>query len=721
MVEALYKTEVDWTGAGNFSGANDDVSADVRRLSWGMGRDRASQLVGRSTAGVLEATLKNQTGKYNSFKRTSPLAGNILPKRKVRVLGGQWALDFDAAAEVVSFGNVHAGLAAMTLELRVKFTSLGSGSDIIGVATKGLYSVGLSGVEWEVNYRANVDRMDFIVVKDTSTSSEANVTNLSSFVTVGQWHTFRFMWNAVDLQAIYIDGVLRGSNVTPVASMQTTTATLKLGGNSGNANLGLPALVAEMRLWNTETESGMDERLDGDEAGLVGLWRIDEGEDSTISDGTANGNDGTITGATWERVFIEDMYAQAPLWTGYLVNIEPKPALGGAHEAVLRAEGPLSILNRTPVRVAPQTSILTGTAVGQVLDDAGWAAGDRDIAAGQTTMSRWWANSSALQALRDIEETEAGFLRESRAGEAVFEDRGTRMTSPHTTSQQTYSDAGADIGYKGIAQEDPWEEIYNVVRATVTPYTVGSLATLWTLAESGSSSPSIQPGATRTWWAEYPNPDSPSEDVGVDAWTTPVASTDYTANSAADGSGTDHTADLTVTVSKFPTSMKISITNNASVVVYLTLLQARGTPVSAGNRMTVSEEDATSQSTYGEKEYPIEAKFIPDTDEAQPYCEFVVSIYKDPIPVLTVSYVANRDSASLQDALAREVSDRVTVESDAATELGISEDFFIEAMRHVVEPGAIHQVMLELSPVAGYAGFWVMGTSALGVDTGLAY
>lgn len=59
----------------------------------------------------------------------------------------------------------------------------------------------------------------------------------------------------------------------------------------------------EIRFWNyarTEEEIArdMNVRLNGDEAGLVGYWRFDEGTGNVAGD-SAGSNDGTIYGATW--------------------------------------------------------------------------------------------------------------------------------------------------------------------------------------------------------------------------------------------------------------------------------------------------------------------------------------------------------------------------------------------------------------------------------------
>lgn len=413
------------------------------------------------------------------------------------------------------------------------------------------------------------------------------------------------------------------------------------------------------------------------------------------------------------------------MWQGFLDSIEPFPEKGGVHKALLRFIGPLGLITQRKVNVAMQTSIGTGAAVGKVLDEAGWPAADRSVDAGQVTMNRWWTGGqvTALTALREIEETEPGHVREKKDGKIAFENRHFRMTSPQTTSQATFSDAAAStLKYTDIVQQDPLREIYNIIEAEIRRYTVGALATLWTLAESGANSPSITPGVSRDFWASFPNPDSATDAVAVDAWTTPVATTDFTGNSAADGTGTNLTSDIAVAVSKFDTAMKITLTNNGTSTAFITLLQARGTPVSVSDPVKAKSEDATSKTKYGERTYPVPGRWIPSYGQAFDYTGFIKGIYKDPVPVLSIIVSANRSTTHLEKVRDLDISQRITLTATGKAGLGINEDFFIEAERHSVrDAGKTHSVTYDISPASGYSGFFTLGTSLLGISTKLAY
>ena len=409
------------------------------------------------------------------------------------------------------------------------------------------------------------------------------------------------------------------------------------------------------------------------------------------------------------------------LWTGYLQRIVPKPDAKGINSASLEAIGPSGFLNQRKVDMPMVTNMLTGTAMGTILDNAGWGTA-RSLDAGRTTMTRFWASREpTINALRLVEETEGGFVAEAKGGSILFEDRYHRLASPHTASQATFTDnPSGTLFYTGIEQEDPLPGIFNIMEAEVQLFAVGSLATLWTLAESGTDSPLVEKDQSKSYWAQYPTPDSPTDAVGVDAWTVPAGTTDYTASATA-GTGTELTASFAATATRYGNSMLVTMTNNGTSDGYLTKLQARGTPVTKLDPVKVSAEDGTSQSVYGERTYPSPARFIPDTGEAQDWCDWNLGIYKSPIPIVAISFVANRNAAHMTQALSRDISDRITIVGTGSAGLGVAEDFFIEAEHHRVDSHRTHTVTWECSQAARYSDAWVLDVSALGTSTRLTY
>ena len=422
--------------------------------------------------------------------------------------------------------------------------------------------------------------------------------------------------------------------------------------------------------------------------------------------------------------------AAKTLWTGFLDTLEPVTSLSGAHNVVLRASGPLARINRARVRIAMTTATATGAIVTAILNATNWPVGDRTIDTGLTTIERFFSGGPfsagerpALYTLRLVEETEFGYIGEAPDGKIVFEDRHHRLTQATSkTSQATYTDASdGTLVYSQIQQLDPLREIYNRIEAEVRHYVTGSVAVLWTLSETGSDSPSIEPGDTQVFIARFPNPVSATNAVGVNAWTTPASTTDYTANAAADGSGTNMTSDIGIAQVKYDESMKITLTNNGAVSAYITKLQSRGTPVTLSDPIRVQAEDATSQTAFDVRTWPNPGQFLPSSSEAQDYCDFVLSTFKDPTPTVKVLLHANRNDAHLTEVMTRDVSERVTITGTNDADLGINEDFFIESMTHRLDNQLNHTTIYECSSVADFSGGWVLNTSRLNSDAKLMY
>ena len=418
-------------------------------------------------------------------------------------------------------------------------------------------------------------------------------------------------------------------------------------------------------------------------------------------------------------------FIDTPLWTGYIKSIKPVVAVGKAPKAIITALGSIGKLNQARANVAQATAQRTDQLIDDILDAAGWAADDRDLDEGKTTITRYWSTGKqTLAALNEIAETEVGWIKETPDGKIAFENRHHRYDQTHSnTSQGTFSDAdGSALSYRAIEQKDSLPQVFNSFRAGARVYTVGSVAILWTLPDIGASSPSIDVGQIKTFESSFPNSNSDTNAVSVNAWTTTATTTDMTANSASDGSGDNLTSDIGISVTKTGERMKIQLTNNAAVLVYITKLQARGTPITESNVGRVLVQDSTSITAYGEREYSTPAKWLPNADEANDYCLYNINLYKDVTPRVVIT-VAGKDDAHMGHILARDLHDRITVTATNATRtnLGINGDFQIDKISHNIRP-MYHEVQWELTPITGsYGSYWNIGFGVLDSSTRLGY
>jgi len=94
MATGTYTLSVDWNGDDAFSGTGENVTARTLQCEWRRGNDYASQLVGKAISGTLTAILTNESGDYSTFNTSSPLAGNLVPGRKVKLTGNDGSTTF---------------------------------------------------------------------------------------------------------------------------------------------------------------------------------------------------------------------------------------------------------------------------------------------------------------------------------------------------------------------------------------------------------------------------------------------------------------------------------------------------------------------------------------------------------------------------------------------------------------------------------------------------
>ena len=360
----------------------------------------------------------------------------------------------------------------------------------------------------------------------------------------------------------------------------------------------------------------------------------------------------------------------------------------------------LDCLSRHELDTVLYKNELTGTLVDNIATAAGWAGGT-SIDAGQDTIPyAYWSKVMARFALQEVEESELGFIYIDRAGKLVYEDRHHRYSATHQTSQATFDNTMAQIIYDlGVSS------VKNEARATVTPWDLQGIAELWRLEEV----PYIPAGESLTWWGD--------SEYFVDAWTAPVATTDYLANTQADGGGDNKTGDIVIVETKLAKTIKLVVTNNAAVGVYMTLLKARGTYYDDLTKVSRKSSDATSQGLYQKRTLELDGKFLTDADKAQDFCDYGIARFKDPQPEVKM-IITNKDATNLTQILTRNISDRITVKN---TRLGLDKDFFINAMEHEISEGGLLHICTWYLVDASNEDFWCLDFSELGIGTRLGY
>ena len=181
-------------------------------------------------------------------------------------------------------------------------------------------------------------------------------------------------------------------------------------------------------------------------------------------------------------------------------------------------------------------------------------------------------------------------------------------------------------------------------------------------------------------------------------WTTLVAGTDYVANSARDGSGTDMTSSLTLTVEYLALSLDMDlIENTSSQTIYLTKLQARGKVVADEGDSEEFDYRSDSIANYGRRTYAFPAGFITDRQEARGFIAVLLAQTVEAHPKVSLEVNPNLSDGLLEKVLELEVSDRVTVIATDVSHLGLDQDMYIETINHDITAPGIHRTRYVLS------------------------
>ncbi|MGE0464599.1 MAG: hypothetical protein AB7Q16_24795 [Vicinamibacterales bacterium] len=319
--------------------------------------------------------------------------------------------------------------------------------------------------------------------------------------------------------------------------------------------------------------------------------------------------------------------------------------------------------------------------------------------------------AKALALLNDVAISAFAFLAMRGDGTLFSLSRHSRTLSG---SQFTYDD-----DMHGLAVPSSLDKVFNRVRVTIHPKTVDAAATTVLYALTGAA-PAIAPGETIEIWGNYRDPNDTTRKIGGTAVVDPlVASTDYTGNSQADGGGSDLTADLAVDIDPFASTAKFTIQNTGSQTVFVTSLQCRGKGIYDDGPQTL---EAYTVKPYGDRVLPIDLPYQDDLGVGLSAASYIVAQYGELAnQVESLTFIANVSDAFMEQALAREPGDRITI-SETVTGL-TSVDAIIQSVEFQVRGGVWILCTWGLAPASPF-NFWqlgVAGASEVGVSTVLGF
>jgi hypothetical protein len=345
-------------------------------------------------------------------------------------------------------------------------------------------------------------------------------------------------------------------------------------------------------------------------------------------------------------------------WTGKLSSSKADPQYYGTNIAsVVAYDYQKDLVDADVLQIAPQLGQTEDTLQGVILDalplDAQPPA--RDIEVGLDSYSyalyKLGGKSKAVTGIRDAVVSGIGGQWTDRTATYRYITRQTRFTSNAIGSVDDTTlndlDATSDV-----------DNLWNTIKVTYHPPRIDDTnVTLW---EQSGRALYVRAGETVDDTITYRNPDQISQLIGAfDVDDTPVSGTDYIANDAEDGSGTNVSSDFTVTITPWATTADFSIKNNGTVDAWVTFRRVVGKGIYDDDAPFVT---ASSDQAYGKRVLELDLPYQDNRYIAQGIANLILQ-QREALTgqAQVVEFLANESDTLMHLALEAEIFDRIAV------------------------------------------------------------
>lgn len=384
-----------------------------------------------------------------------------------------------------------------------------------------------------------------------------------------------------------------------------------------------------------------------------------------------------------------------PLMAGSISNVIPMRGI--INKVRLEAHDGWTMLrgNKASVTIPLQENIYCDDILPLILTAVNWPAfWGHDLDAGQDVQPYWWIDrKSAAEAIFDVVFSELGRTFIKGNGALAFRNRFA-VGSPVATITD------ADYIYDSLDVSVPWETQRNVVTVYARPRVKQASQVLWSLP----SAVLLTAGQTYEFWPEfrYNNESVPAKNI-----ISPAATTDYLVNLLEDGSGTDRTADLSVTIETFANQCKLIVVLSGADA-YLRTLSVRGEPISNDNAVPMRASNVAPNEDN--LEFTLDAPWIQNVLRADSFDDYLLNFLVEPKNYVRFTLKPNPD---VQFAL--DLGDTVRLNSAL---LGVNMYYSISYIEHKhTRKQGYTMTSLVLEPLPETSSYWRFGVAQFGTTT----
>jgi hypothetical protein len=390
-----------------------------------------------------------------------------------------------------------------------------------------------------------------------------------------------------------------------------------------------------------------------------------------------------------------------PVFTGRIADIQPISGSYPKRVTITAVDG-LQRLRDQTATVSLKETIAVDDALNFILDSVDWPSSwGRELDSSSDILKFWWVNQKAArQAIIELTNAYIGTFFIAADGKAKFYGRSHSSLIEKTITQNEIN--------KEIKKQQPWEVIRNVVTCVSNPRVEQSSTDLWKLWDA----PLVEAGESIEIWATF---SYNGQRVPAKNLISPAAATDYTMNSNSSGTGTNLTANFSITMTAFAESAKLVITNNGATNGYITLLKLRGQAITSPDPIQIIKEDSNSISLFGPRQFTLNSTWLQDTNIAIDLANYISINFAVPQMFLTIRmehHPDNQFEVDLFDII------QLTIESENIDAL-----FQIAYIEHkwLDENGQTVETIMKLEPASVLsAGQWEFPTQ-IGISSRFAF
>lgn len=386
---------------------------------------------------------------------------------------------------------------------------------------------------------------------------------------------------------------------------------------------------------------------------------------------------------------VSSVYA---LFSGRATHVRNQPLVGDHQKSIIEAVSDMDRVARRTITTSLYQNINAGSLFTEIMTRCAVASFAAD-AFGGTIGFAWYHERDAVNALEELVRSGDYYLYVDGSGTVNLKNPAWGFESINPYVEADYVDANYvrqveefseffDLQYGLTA-----DRVYNDVKINSRPRRIATdIATVAVL-----NAPALIPSSGALgFWLTYQDPVLGGAPTPVASFQTQVASTDYYAAVASDGSGANKTSTLSVQLTRFGETAVATVVNGTSGDVWLTRFNLHGYPVRDLGALGFQTEDSSSQAVYGRRSFTMDDCLIQDLSYISSLATDILSTRKEPQSDLVMTLVNEFPTVLLYN-----IGDSVSVVNSVT---GVNSPWAIFGMNHTLDiaDGVRHQVDYDL-------------------------